>query len=133
MSTMKLIKLISTVFIVFIGTISVENSALANQNSVEGEYDGGVIHISINPIKAGSISQSNYYTYFGMVGGKSLTIREGAKNLGTLSRQVYTWDNKGTKYQVIWKPSDPEYIRLRVFSGGREVLNKILRAPSELS
>jgi hypothetical protein len=129
---MKLIKLISTVFIVFIGTIGVENSALANQNSVEGEYRGGTINISINPIKTGGSSQSNYYTYWGGVGSKFLEIREGAKNTGTLSRQVYTWDNKGTKYQVIWKPSDPEYIRLRVISGSREVLNKILRSPGEI-
>ena len=128
---MKLIKLISTVFIVFIGTIGVGNSVLAGDSSVDGEYRGGDINTAINPIKKGSNSQSNYYTYWGMVGNKSLTIREGAKNTGTLSRQVYTWDNKGTKYQVIWKPSDPEYIRLQVFSGDREVLNKLLRSPGE--
>jgi hypothetical protein len=131
MSTMKLIKLISTVFIVLIGTIGIENSALADKNSVDGEYRGRDIYTAINLIKKGSNSQSNYYTYWGMVGNKSLTIREGSKNTGTLSRQVYTWDNKGTKYQVIWKPSDPEYIRLRVISEGREVLNEILRSPDE--
>jgi hypothetical protein len=129
---MKLIKLISTVFIVFIGTIGIENLALANQNSVEGEYRGGTINISINPIETGNSSQSNYYAYWGMVGSKSLTIRDGVKNTGTFSRQIYTWDNNGTKYQVIWKPSDPEYIRLRVISGGREVLNKVLRSPGEI-
>jgi hypothetical protein len=70
---------------------------------------------------------SNYYTYWGRINSKSLNIREGAKNTGTLSRQIYTWDNNGTKYQVVWKPSDPEYIRVRVISEGREVLNRVIR------
>ena len=135
---MKLIKLVSTVFIGLGMTLAVKNSALAGSfrgvTEVAGVYTDGNLTVEVTPIMNGE-NYSNgkhtyYYNYRGSLGGKSLNIVGGAKNFGSRSRQVYTWDNNGTKYQVIWKPSDPEYIRVRVISGGREVLNRVIREVS---
>lgn len=124
---MKLIKLISTVFIGLGMTLAVENSALAG---VEGAYTDGNLSVVVSPIVMGgknsNSKRSEYYSYNGSIGDSHIDIKRGAKNSGSNSRQIYTWDNKGTKYQVIWKPSDPEYIRVRVISGDREVLNRVI-------
>ena len=131
---MKLIKLISTIFIGLGITLAVENSALAGSfrgaTEVAGMYSDGDLTVQVAPITTGKNystgRHSYYYAYRGSLGGKSIEIAGGAKNFGSNSRQVYTWDNNGTKYQVIWKPSDPEYIRVRVISEGREVLNRVI-------
>lgn len=143
---MKLIKLISSLFIVFIGTIAVENLALAESSreeidsliektriantGVASVYSDGNLTVVVTPITTGvknsNGKHSQYYSYSGSLGNNGIDIKRGAKNLGSNSRQVYTWDNNGTKYQVIWKPSDPEYIRVRVISEGREVLNRVI-------
>jgi hypothetical protein len=127
MLPMKLIKLISTVFIGLGMTLAVENSALAG---VEGAYTDGNLSVVVSPIVTGgknsNSKRSEYYSYNGSLGDNHIDIKRGAKNSGSNSRQIYTWDNKGTKYQVIWKPSDPEYIRVRVISEGREVLNRVI-------
>jgi hypothetical protein len=117
---MKLIKLISTVFVGLGITLAVEKSALAGSfrgvTEVAGAYSDGDLTVQISPILAGgSYSNSRhtyYYGYHGSLGGRSLDIFGGAKNFGSKSRQIYTWDNNGTKYQVVWRPSDPEYINV---------------------
>ncbi|QQE64585.1 hypothetical protein GFS31_12660 [Leptolyngbya sp. BL0902] len=51
----------------------------------------------------------------------------GATQSGTQDRQIYTWRNGGHQYQVTWRPSDPDYIRLQVIDpNGREILNNLL-------
>jgi hypothetical protein len=135
MLPMKLIKLISTVFIGLGIALAVENSANAGSfrgvTEVAGVYSDGDLTVAVSPIMRGENYSTGrhtyYYNYRGSLGGKSLDIVGGAKNFGSNSRQIYTWDNNGTKYQVVWKPSDPEYIRVRVISGGREVLNRVIR------
>ena len=38
-----------------------------------------------------------------------------------------TWRNGDHRYQVVWQPSDPMFIRLQVFEpNGSEVLNRLL-------
>ena len=138
---MKLIKLISTVFIGLGITLAVENTALADSITertesanaeVTGAYTDGDLTVVVSPIvtdgKNSNGKHSQYYSYSGSLGNNGIHIMRGAKNLGSNSRHIYTWDNKGTKYQVIWKPSDPEYIRVRVISEGREVLNRVIIA-----
>jgi hypothetical protein len=138
---MRLIKLISTVFIGLGITLAVENTALADSLTERTEranagvasvYSDMDLTVVVSPIatsgKNSNGRQSQYYSYSGSLGNNGIDIKRGAKNSGSNSRQVYTWDNKGTKYQVIWKPSDPEYIRVRVISGGREVLNRVISA-----
>jgi hypothetical protein len=138
---MKLIKLISTVFIGLGMTLAVENTALADSITerteranagVAGVYSDGNLTVVVSPIVTGGKNsngrQSQYYSYSGSLGDNGIDIKRGARNSGSNLRQIYTWDNKGTKYQVIWKPSDPEYIRVRVISEGREVLNRVISA-----
>jgi hypothetical protein len=47
--------------------------------------------------------------------------REGDKN-------IYTWNNNGAGYQVIWQPQDPDFIRVRVtLLELGEVMNRLMR------
>ncbi|GAB4175773.1 MAG: hypothetical protein Fur006_06450 [Coleofasciculaceae cyanobacterium] len=55
----------------------------------------------------------------------SLTLR-GARVSANSQRQVYTWNNGDYRYQVAWQPSDPQVIRLQVFNGRKELLNRLL-------
>lgn len=42
-------------------------------------------------------------------------------------RVVYRWQNKGTVYQVSWRPSESAYARLQVFSPhGKTLINALL-------
>jgi hypothetical protein len=136
---MKLIKLISTIFIGLGMTLAIENIAFADSiterteranRGVAGVYTDGNLTVAVSPIVTGGKKsngrQPQYYTYGGSLGNNGIDIKQGTKNSGSNSRQIYTWDNKGTKYQVIWKPSDPEYIRVRVINDGKEVLNRVI-------
>jgi hypothetical protein len=41
-------------------------------------------------------------------------------------RKIYTWNNGGTRYQVIWQPQDPDSIRVRVTTPqGRQVFDRL--------
>ncbi len=52
----------------------------------------------------------------------------GATVSGDSSRRVYTWRNGDYRYQVSWRPSDPDFIRLQVFHpSGRELVNSLLQ------
>ena len=72
---------------------------------------------------------NNSYHYHGMhTKGSSINL-SGAVASGTKQRQVYTWNNNGMKYQVIWKPSDPNFIRVQVTQpNGKLILNRLLKA-----
>lgn len=51
----------------------------------------------------------------------------GATVGGNAQRRVYTWQNGNYRYQVAWRPSDPDYIRVQVFDGrGRQIFNRLL-------
>ena len=73
------------------------------------------------------VYRNNSYHYIGynLRTGKSIELA-GAVVAGDPQRKVYTWNNNGTLYQVTWQPQDPNYIRVRVISSGREVLNRLL-------
>jgi hypothetical protein len=73
---------------------------------------------------------NNSYHYNGkhIPKGSSINL-SGATASGTHERQVYTWNNNGTKYQVTWKPNDPNYIRVQVIdTKGKIILNRLLQA-----
>ena len=55
----------------------------------------------------------------------SITLR-GAIVSENSQRQIYDWNNGDTRYRVTWRPSDSQYIRLQVFEGGKELLNRRL-------
>jgi hypothetical protein len=72
----------------------------------------------------------NTYRYHGEYKPKGSSVDLiGATPSGSHERQIYTWQNNGLKYQVIWQPSDPSTIRLRVITrGGTVQLNTILQS-----
>jgi hypothetical protein len=55
----------------------------------------------------------------------SITLR-GAIVSANSQRQIYDWNNGDTRYRVTWRPSDSQYIRLQVFEGRKELLNRRL-------
>lgn len=58
--------------------------------------------------------------------GRTLRLA-GATESGSTQRQVYTWRNGGHRYQVSWRPADPDFVRLQVFDpNGRELVNSLL-------
>jgi hypothetical protein len=71
---------------------------------------------------------NNTYRYKGLYIPKQTHIElVGAKASGNHERQVYTWVNNGLKYQVAWRPSDPDTIRvLVVTSSGKTNLSTLL-------
>jgi hypothetical protein len=72
-------------------------------------------------------SRGNYsYTGINQQTGKSITLY-GCQVSRSYDRVVYRWRNKGTVYQISWRPSDPDFARLQVYSpGGRELVNTLL-------
>lgn len=70
--------------------------------------------------------RNNTYHYTGRQGKSSIELA-GATVLRDGARKVYTWNNSGTRYQVIWQARDPDYIRVRVTApNGKEILNRLL-------
>jgi hypothetical protein len=52
---------------------------------------------------------------------------DGATSSYTKSHHMYTWNNKGTKYRVIFKNHDSSKMRLHVIDyNGRLILNRLL-------
>jgi len=58
--------------------------------------------------------------------GSSIALSHAATS-GDNQRQIYTWRNGEDLYQVVWRPNDPNTIRLKVFSpNGSEILDRLL-------
>jgi hypothetical protein len=45
----------------------------------------------------------------------------------TNGKHYYKWNNKGTLYQVIWNPNDPDYARVQAFEQGKQIFNQLLK------
>lgn len=73
---------------------------------------------------------NNVYYYYGENRNSNNNISlSGAVASGNKQRQVYTWNNNGLKYQVTWRPSDPNFIRVQVIiPNGKVILNRVLKA-----
>ena len=71
---------------------------------------------------------NNSYFYYGesRYNSNSNITLSGATSGGNNARQIYTWNNNGTKYEVTWRPSDPDYIRVRVIAGRKVILNRLM-------
>jgi hypothetical protein len=63
------------------------------------------------------------YTYQGknLNTGSTLTL-SGATVTRSKGQQIYTWNNKGTKYRVTWKTNDSSKISLQVIDTNRRVI-----------
>ncbi|MBD2692415.1 hypothetical protein [Anabaena catenula] len=79
-----------------------------------------------------SFNNNVYYYYGEKLNSNAYISLSGAVASGTNDRQVYTWNNNGTKYQVSWRPSDPSFIRVEVKSpNGKVILNRLLMATGD--
>lgn len=78
--------------------------------------------------------ENNQLTYTGRSrkDGKSLYLK-GSRISGNNQRKIFTWNNGNYRYQVIWQPNDPNYIRLKVLNSGRELLNELLSKSGNIS
>ncbi|WP_254449414.1 hypothetical protein [Anabaena sp. UHCC 0253] len=76
-----------------------------------------------------SFGNNVYYYYGENLNNNSNINLSGAVASGNKQRQVYTWNNNGLKYQVTWRPSDPNFIRVEVIRpNGKVILNRLLRS-----
>jgi WD40 repeat protein len=72
--------------------------------------------------------ENNTYYYQGRnkQSGNTLNL-SGAQLSGTSKRPIYTWRNGGYRYQIVWQPNDPDFVRLQVFAqNDKEILNRLL-------
>ena len=122
-------RLHQTVGLFIIGILPLVTSAIAPMAAVAGDsslagcYKDREWQISVS-------YRDNSYRYQGKKIGSSRSIElSGATVSRDGARRIYTWNNGGTRYQVVWKSQDPDFIRLRVTTpNGKEVLNRLLTA-----
>jgi hypothetical protein len=95
--------------------------AVAGANRPEGNFGDAEWQLSLS-------RQNNSYHYRGVnIATKTSIELAGAKVSGTSQRRIYTWNNEGTKYQVVWQAGDPNFVRVKVVSSrGRTILNRLL-------
>jgi hypothetical protein len=95
--------------------------AVAGSNRPEGSFKDAEWQVSLN-------RQNNSYHYRGVSLNTGTSIElAGAKVSGNSQRRTYTWNNEGTKYQVVWQAQDPNFVRVKVVSSrGRIILNRLL-------
>jgi hypothetical protein len=77
-----------------------------------------------------TLNYSDYtYSYSGanQHTGSNIYIDSQPKLSGNRQRQMYIWKNGQHRYQVTWRPKDPDFIRVQVISpNGKEILNRLL-------
>ncbi len=72
--------------------------------------------------------ENNVYHYKGteISTGESLRLTNPQVS-GNNNRKIYTWKNGQYKYQVIWQPGDPDFVRLQVFvPNGKKLVDDML-------
>ena len=101
-------------------------AAFAKANSLDGVFVDREWTISV-------YHQDNTYRYRGYNHQTQKSIQlSGAILSGDRQRKIYTWNNQGTRYQVIWQRQDPDFIRVRVITpNGKEALNRLLPRSEE--
>jgi hypothetical protein len=100
--------------------------AVAGSNRPEGNFKDAEWQVTLS-------RRNNSYHYRGisLETGTSIELA-GAKVSGTAQRRIYTWNNEGTRYQVVWQAQDPDFVRVKVVSSrGRTILNRLLTRGEE--
>jgi hypothetical protein len=113
-----------------ISTPAIIDMAIPNQAMAVQKFDYPPGEFSDKDWKVTLNFANNSYSYYGENRNNNSNISlSGAVASGNKQRQVYTWNNNGTKYQVVWKPNDPNYIRVQVIGPkGKVILNRVLQA-----
>jgi hypothetical protein len=121
-------QLYSTAALMFFGIVTplfaqeiVPLVAVAEDRSLEGCYKDREWQIAV-------YYRQDTYHYQGKQIGSNRSIHlAGATVSRDGDRSIYTWNNSGTRYRVVWRNQDPDFIRVRVTTPrGKEVLNRLL-------
>ncbi|USR92287.1 hypothetical protein NEA10_06075 [Phormidium yuhuli AB48] len=72
------------------------------------------------------MDRGNYYYRGQARGSREYLELWNVEFAGTPDRRVYRWYNANYTYQVVWRPADPDFVRLQVFENNREILNRLL-------
>jgi hypothetical protein len=110
-------------------TPAIIDMGIPNQAIARQKFDYPANEFSDKDWKVTLKFTNNSYHYYGENRNTNSRINlSGANASGSHERQVYTWNNNGTKYQVTYRPNDPNYIRVQVVSQGKVILNRLLQA-----
>ncbi|WP_310489573.1 hypothetical protein [Chamaesiphon sp. VAR_69_metabat_338] len=100
--------------------------AIAAENDVTGCYRDSQWQITV-------YRQNGSYYYYGKQNETQAELRLANARITTDGvRRIYTWSNRGTRYQVVWQRRDPDFIRVRVVNpAGQEMLNRLIPSGTE--
>jgi len=100
--------------------VVVERPAIAQSQPI-GTFQDDAWEVSL------SMAYGEEYYYRGRALGSSDILELSNVELGgTPSRRIYRWYNGNYTYQIVWRPTDPDFIRLQVFEDDIELLNRLL-------
>jgi hypothetical protein len=101
-------------------------TAIAEEHDVTGCYRDSEWQVVV-------YRQNGSYYYYGKQNKSDRVIRLPNARISTDGlRQIYTWNNRGTRYQVVWQHRDPDFIRVRVVTPrSKEVLNRLIQSGTE--
>jgi len=103
--------------------IAVGNHAVASRGF---DYPRGTFTDKEWRVRLSYHDDGYYYKARNLNNGSSIALSH-ATTSGDKQRQIYTWRHGEYYYQVVWRPNDPNTIRLQVFSrNGNEILDRLL-------
>jgi hypothetical protein len=135
--------LVLTFFVPVITDITFSNKAIAGLPFPDGQFGDYNPQLSVydsrnaprTTIFSLLVEKNTYYLHARNFKTNQTFCLAGATVSGTSQRPVFTWNSRGTKYQVAWQPQDNETIRLIVTNpSGKVATNQILkRQPGEFA
>ena len=109
-------------------TVSNSNSnsnSSSNSSSNSNSFPEGTFANSEWSLNLFARNNNIYYQAQSLKDSSSLNLENG-RTSGSNDRKIYTWNNGAYRYQVVWQPNDPDFVRLRVFTPSGEELNQLL-------
>lgn len=101
--------------------LTLNTHAVARPNAPLSTFSDGELSVTID-----YYNKSYIYYVRDIRTNRNMTLRGGRVG-GNNQRRIYTWYINGVRYQVSWRPSEPQVIRLQTFEpGGKEILNRLL-------
>lgn len=101
------------------------SSSNSGSNSSSNSFPGGTFTNSEWSLNLSRSNNNLFYQAQSLKDSSSLSLENGRIS-GSSDRRIYTWNNGAYRYQVVWQPSDPDFVRLRVFTPSGEQLNQLL-------
>lgn len=99
--------------------VVVERPAIAQSQPI-GTFQDDTWEVSLSTV------DGEYYYRGRALGSSDVLALSNVELGGTPSRRIYRWYNGNYTYQIVWRPADPDFIRLQVFEDDIELLNRLL-------